>query len=236
MLPGYVSKKQGYISISEFNIQHPENQWPPYGTLSQKEIPQYIYDYLLKNTNEKMEENKYKMYIDLLKANKNLILTGAPGTGKTYMAQNIAEEMGAEYELVQFHPSYDYTDFVEGLRPTPPNSNGNIGFERKDGIFKRFCKKAIGNSKVQNGVDFSFSRFYHELVRDIKSGKIKFVRLRNTDSTELSITSINSIKWKRTTDDKESTNGVSLYRLLKLYEKYKTVVLRIMKRKTIICK
>lgn len=216
-------KKQGYISISELNIQHPENQWPPYGTLSQKEIPQYIYDYLLKNTNEKMEENKYKMYIDLLKANKNLILTGAPGTGKTYMAQNIAEEMGAEYELVQFHPSYDYTDFVEGLRPTPTNSNGNIGFERKDGIFKRFCKKAIRNSKVQNGIDFSFSRFYHELVRDIKSGKIKFVRLRNTDSTELSITSTDSIKWKRTTDDKESTNGVSLYRLLKLYEKYKTV-------------
>ena len=47
--------------------------------------------------------------------------------------------------FVQFHPSYDYTDFVEGLRPK--NDNGNIGFERKDGVFKAFCKKALKNLK-----------------------------------------------------------------------------------------
>lgn len=90
-------------------------------------------------------ENKglYAEMIALLKANKNLILTGAPGTGKTFLAREIAKTIGAEYELVQFHPSYDYTDFVEGLRPTPPDHNGNIGFERKDGVFKAFCKKAI---------------------------------------------------------------------------------------------
>lgn len=87
--------------------------------------------------------NIYEEYVELLKANKNLILTGAPGTGKTYLAKKIAETMGAEYEFVQFHPSYDYTDFVEGLRPTPPDGNGNIGFERKDGVFKAFCKKVV---------------------------------------------------------------------------------------------
>lgn len=80
--------------------------------------------------------------IKLLKSNKNLILTGAPGTGKTYLAKEIAEEMG-EYKFVQFHPSYDYTDFVEGLRPQ--DENGNIGFYRKDGVFKEFCKKALKN-------------------------------------------------------------------------------------------
>lgn len=90
--------------------------------------------------------SKIEECIELLKTNKNLILTGAPGTGKTFLARQIAETMGAEYEFVQFHPSYDYTDFVEGLRPTPPNSNGNIGFERKDGVFKEFCKKAISKS------------------------------------------------------------------------------------------
>lgn len=46
--------------------------------------------------------------------------------------------------FVQFHPSYDYTDFVEGLRPKK-DENGNIVFERKDGVFKKFCKKALKN-------------------------------------------------------------------------------------------
>lgn len=84
-------------------------------------------------------------YIELLKANHNIILTGAPGTGKTYLAKEIAREMNAEVGFVQFHPSYDYTDFVEGLRPTPPDENGNIGFIRKDGVFKEFCEKALQN-------------------------------------------------------------------------------------------
>lgn len=87
---------------------------------------------------------KYDKYIELLFSTYNLVLTGAPGTGKTYMTREIAKEMGAEVEFVQFHPSYDYTDFVEGLRPIEKN-DGQIGFERKDGVFKEFCKRAIKN-------------------------------------------------------------------------------------------
>lgn len=102
-------------------------------------------------------DEKYLYYINLLLKNKNLILNGAPGTGKTYLAKQIAaqiifdgnvpedfeenEMFINQYGFVQFHPSYDYTDFVEGLRPTSPNKDGSIGFERKDGIFKGFCKK-----------------------------------------------------------------------------------------------
>ncbi len=108
------------------------------------------------NSGGKMTE-----YIELLKSNKNLILTGAPGTGKTYLAKQVASKiiLNKDYDesvendinfkeqcaFVQFHPSYDYTDFVEGLRPK--NDNGNIGFERKDGVFKAFCKKALKNLK-----------------------------------------------------------------------------------------
>ena len=89
-------------------------------------------------------EQKYKEYIELLQETHNLVLTGAPGTGKTYMARAIAEEMGAVTKFVQFHPSYDYTDFVEGLRPIE-KSDGQMGFERKDGVFKEFCREAIKN-------------------------------------------------------------------------------------------
>lgn len=92
--------------------------------------------------NHNMPQQKYKEYIDLLQETHNLVLTGAPGTGKTYLAHEIAKEMGAVKKFVQFHPSYDYTDFVEGLRPVEKN-DGQIGFERKDGIFKDFCREAI---------------------------------------------------------------------------------------------
>lgn len=93
-----------------------------------------------------------------LEANHNLIMHGAPGTGKTYRSKDIAtllmgcgtyknlddaqkDEFYTRYKMVQFHPSYDYTDFVEGLRPIKKGEN--VGFERKDGVFKAFCKKAL---------------------------------------------------------------------------------------------
>lgn len=83
----------------------------------------------------------------LLLGNYNIVLTGAPGTGKTFLAKEIAESMGAEWKIVQFHPSYDYTDFVEGLRPIKKDEN--LGFERKDGVFKEFCKEALRKSAVE---------------------------------------------------------------------------------------
>ncbi|SUW08425.1 ATPase AAA [Brachyspira pilosicoli] len=109
------------------------------------------------------KDNYMEEYIKLLKENYNLIFTGAPGTGKTYLAKQIAakiifdddkkeyteeleedENFKNQCKFVQFHPSYDYTDFVEGLRPIK-DSSGNIGFERKDGVFKEFCKRALKN-------------------------------------------------------------------------------------------
>ena len=85
----------------------------------------------------------------LLRRNRNVVLTGAPGTGKTYLAKQMAQALTGEQdkqepqyvELVQFHPSYDFTDFVEGLRPKN-QTNGQLGFALKAGIFKEFCAKA----------------------------------------------------------------------------------------------
>ena len=87
--------------------------------------------------------------VDLLLANKQLILNGAPGTGKTYMAKNelasglgiiTDEDKSFRIHMVQFHPSYDYTDFIDGIRPNL--DNGNLSYTLKNGSFKEFCRKA----------------------------------------------------------------------------------------------
>ncbi|MFP3088987.1 AAA family ATPase [Treponema sp. TIM-1] len=124
--------------------------------------------------------------IDLLESNFNLILTGAPGTGKTYLAKQIAIKMifppknkselsekklsleenlifSEHYSFVQFHPSYDYTDFVEGLRAEEADSG--VTFRLYNGIFKEFCRRAIAkNTGPANNFDEMYDKFINEFL------------------------------------------------------------------------
>lgn len=122
-------------------------------------------------------------YSKILLKSKNVIFRGAPGTGKSYLAKEIAadiisdgytdkytdltDEQKEQVEFVQFHPGYDYSDFVEGLRPRM-NEDGSMGFELQDGVFKRFVERARKN--------FENSRKSKKLVEREKSA--------NTEITE----------------------------------------------------
>ena len=128
--------------------------------------------FAIQDTQQPITDPLMKEISELLLANNNLILTGAPGTGKTYLAKKLANVWNAKFELIQFHPSYDYTDFVEGLRPIQ-SEDGEVGFELRDGSFKKFCKEAI---KYQNNQQLSnFEDIYQRFIDEISENTLELV-------------------------------------------------------------
>ena len=90
-----------------------------------------------------LEKSEFNRILGIWKTKKNLILQGAPGVGKTFVAKRLAfalmqRQAPSRVEVVQFHQSYAYEDFVQGYRPTEDG-----GFVLRDGVFVRFCQAAL---------------------------------------------------------------------------------------------
>ncbi len=126
-----------------------------------------------------IDETKYESIIRLLERKKNLIIQGAPGVGKTYLAQKLAYSIigGIDenrVKMIQFHQSYSYEDFIIGYRPADDEKKQ---FEKKKGVFLEFCEKAKQDSdhkyffiidEINRG---NLSKIFGELLMLLESDK-----------------------------------------------------------------
>lgn len=109
-----------------------------------------------------ISEEKYNKIVNRLNNKKNIILQGAPGVGKSYLAKKIAYSILGKIDenkvqMIQFHQSYSYEDFIMGYRP---NKSG--GFDIVKGAFYNFCKKAIDNQNEN----------YYFIIDEINRGNL----------------------------------------------------------------
>lgn len=154
-----------------------------------KEI-QAIIDCLIKQFKKEYKIKKTPQY-DLLLANKQLIMNGAPGTGKTYSARNIIADIlfdnlcesenkkeeikKVRMDMVQFHPSYDYTDFIDGIRPDL--SGNELKYSLKNGSFKSFCRRAgVIERILVAGVEVDTVDKFSEVVDEFLVGEDESIK------------------------------------------------------------
>lgn len=161
-----LTKEEYEIIMDIIREQNPATEIKIHNTYTKEEFLEEVF----------MEESQYENIINLLKYKKNIILQGPPGVGKTFVAKRIAysimgEKDDSRIEMVQFHQSYTYEDFIMGYRPNEE------GFKLEYGVFYQFCKRALNDphrpyffiiDEINRG---NLSKIFGELMMLIESDK-----------------------------------------------------------------
>lgn len=197
------------------------------GQEEQNELDEALIERIIDETIQEVPEYQ-NPFSSMLIESKNLIFRGAPGTGKSYLAKEIAAdiisngyydkytqlsaEQRQQVEFVQFHPSYDYSDFVEGLRPKV-NDDGTMGFELQDGIFKRFVARARKNyedsQKSKEAIEKEAS--VEESMMDFFSGiELGVDTFETINGNKFTITSVDDRRINISIPGNETVNKLSL--------------------------
>lgn len=166
--------------------------------------PWQLLEHLREINSSLIEKQKgMESIIKLVQANKNLILTGAPGTGKTYKTAEIAvalidgsnklpnkrvDVMNRYKTLINekqiafttFHQSLDYEEFIEGLKPELDDNTKEMTYQVKEGIFKDICERAKEKTSMASLND-AIEQFKESCSENI-------VKVKNKSGTEFSVT------------------------------------------------
>ncbi|ELV05948.1 McrB family protein, partial [Brachyspira hampsonii] len=182
-------------------------------------------DYLTQCNNayyKELKKMEKEEIINILSQKKQIILQGAPGTGKTYSTAEIAvnlidekvpddrkEVMKRYKELIKnnqiffttFHQSMDYEEFVEGYKPI--SNDGNISYEITDGIFKEACRYSITAGNDKNNIEYVWNEFQNKLIEE----DIRFDE-KNNNIGKITLKTKTGLDFYLTTDD----NGYVRYK------------------------
>lgn len=192
---------------------------------------------LIQKFNSFSHRQKMENITTLLQAKQNIILTGAPGTGKTYKTAEIAvalidginnvptyrsDVMKRYKELISskqvvfttFHQSLDYEEFVEGLKPEVDSITKKMTYQPKDGIFKEICDKAKQKTSM-DALDTAIDKFKEDCSEGV-------VKVKNKSGSEFSVTYRDGRTFRVRSDKSQAQLGedfpASIENIKKMYE------------------